>query len=232
MFKHSSVATTEAPTVGATSTPTPAPGADQHGHATAATSVGDLPVDLAGLVGEVMGPLGEIFASMQEAEESIAAAQLRHPAHADRIWHAFSLLLPTHERMSTAFVYRSHCAELLDRLAAGEDTRPGTAAEVCCAMLETSLLAPLRSTAFGLYLRMWNAAGFPDIDEFAASREHHEALDSSVIDEHEQFARRKLAVPDRRLAEIVCDGRHHGASLACAYAQPEQLTLTSLCTPT
>ena len=128
--------------------------------------------------------------------------------------------------MSTDFVYRSHCRELLDRVANDEDTRPATAAEACCAMLETSQLAPLRSSAVGFYLRMWTAAGFPEIEGHAVDSEHHEALEKTVIDEHEQFVRRKLAVADRRLGEVTCEGRHHGEDVACVYAKPEQLALT------
>jgi hypothetical protein len=63
--------------------------------------------------------------------------------------------------MRTEFVYRSHCRELLDRAARGEDTRPGTAAECCIALSETSLRVPLRTSAAGLYARMWTRAQFP-----------------------------------------------------------------------
>jgi hypothetical protein len=166
------------------------------------------------------------FERMEWAEEEIEAARARHPQHADRLYHSFSLLQPNTglDRMRTGFVYRSHCRELLDRVAAGADTRPGIAAEICCAMLEVSLRTPLRSAAMGLYLRMWQAAGFPEISEFAEFSHHHEALEQITIDDHEQFARRKLAVADRRLGTIDCPGRHHGDDVNCAFA-PHQRAL-------
>lgn len=183
------------------------------------------PVDLATIVDDLLGGgLSGIFERMEWAEDEIEKARARHPRHADRIFHSFLLLTPTHERMETEFVYRSHARELLDRVAAGADTRPATAAEICCAMLEVSLRTPLKSAAMGLYLRMWQAAGFPEISEFTEFSRHHEALEQTTIDDHEQFARRKLAVADRRLGPIDCAGRHHGEDVDCVYA-PDQRAL-------
>lgn len=141
-----------------------------------------------------------IFDQMDWAEQEIQAAMRRHPQHADAINDSFGLLLPNSglERMSSERVYRAHCREILDRVAAGEDTRLGTAAEVCCVLLKTSLRTPIRSEAMGLYLRMWFAAAFPDVADLAEASQHHEALESGRIDEAEQEARMKLAVPDRR----------------------------------
>lgn len=177
--------------------------------------------------GDIFTVLAKAFGHMDWAEEEIEAARARHPRHADRLWHSFSLLVPQAglERMASEFVYRSHCRELLDRVAAGEDTRPGTAAEVCCAMRNTSLLAPFTSAAAGLYMRMWQAARFPDFPGFAEASRHHEALERSLIDDHEQFARRRLAVPDRRLGTIDCHGRHHGEDVDCAYAPVGHLAI-------
>ncbi len=127
------------------------------------------------------------------------------------------------KRMESERVYRSHCREILDRVAAGTDTRPGTAAEVCCAMLSISLLAPLTSAATGLYMRMWLTAGFPEFDEITESSRHHEALEKSLIDDYERFARRKLAVAGRRHGDITCSGRHHGEAVDCAYTPNRQL---------
>ena len=185
-----------------------------------------MPADLQAIVKSVFSDLGGIFEQMGVAEEGIAAAQARHPRAADRIYHSFRLLKPTQERMETEFVYRSHVRELLDRVAANADTRPGTAAEVCCVMLQTSMLAPLRSSAAGLYMRMWQAAGFPDIEEFAEARAHHEALEKTVIDDHEQATRRRLADDDRRLSDITCGGLHHAVRVTCVYDTPQQLALT------
>jgi hypothetical protein len=117
---------------------------------------------------------------LEWAEDEIGQAMQRHPSQRDVLYHSFSLLRPTHELMATEFVYRSHCREILERLVADADTRPGTAAEVCCICCDMSLLVPLRSPAAGLYLRMWTAA-FPDQPMFAEPSQHHEALEASTI---------------------------------------------------
>jgi hypothetical protein len=176
-------------------------------------------------VAGIFAAMADGFEHMKWAEQEIAAAQARHPGHADRIWHAFSLLLanPGLQRMAYELVYRAHCREILDRVAAGEDTRPGTAAEVCSAMVNTSLLAPLTSAASGLYLRMWQAAGLPELDEITGASGHHEALERSTIDDHERSARRRLATADRRLGDIACRGLHNSVKVDCSYARTGEL---------
>ncbi len=86
--------------------------------------------------------------------------------------------------MRTEPVDRAHCRELLDRVARGEDTSPGTAAECCIAAAETCLHVPPSTTAAGLYARLWRLAGLPPVELTDAS-EHDEALEGSLIDEHE-----------------------------------------------
>lgn len=181
------------------------------------------PTDLAAILGDLRSTLADLFECIEWAEDEIQRACAHHPEAHDRLYHSFSLLTPSFDRMSTEFVHRAHCAELLDRVAAGADTRPGTAAEVCCALMAASLKTPLRSSAVGLYMRMWDAAGFPPIEEFSSASGHHEALEGSVIDDHEQFARRKLADDARRLGTISCPGRHHGEDVTCMYAPAARL---------
>ncbi|MBO0609894.1 hypothetical protein [Myceligenerans salitolerans] len=151
------------------------------------------------------------------AEDEIDAAIRRHPDQSDLLYHGFGLLIPTHRLMATEFVSRSHYRELLDRLATGQDTRPGTAAEVCCACCEASLATPLSSPAAGLYFRMWEAA-FPDMPPASDLTQHHEALEGSSIDALEATSRRTLARKDRVVGEISCSGMHHGEPVPCAYA--------------
>ena len=106
---------------------------------------------LDGILGSgLTGMLDGLFGQMEYAADEIERAQARHRSGADRIWHSFGLLTPAHDRMATEFVYRSHCRELLNRVAAGQDTRPGTAAELCCALSDASTVAPLTTTAAGL----------------------------------------------------------------------------------
>ncbi|GAA4725844.1 hypothetical protein APR04_005814 [Promicromonospora umidemergens] len=117
---------------------------------------------LSAILQESTDLIGTTLEQLEWAESEIDAASIRHPAQSDLLYHGFRLLNPTHRLMATEFVGRSHNRELLDRLATGMDTRPGTAAEICCALCEASLVAPLSSTAAGLYFRMWESA-FPDI---------------------------------------------------------------------
>lgn len=161
--------------------------------------------------------IGTTLEQMEWAESEIAAAIARHPAQGDLLHHGFGLLVPTHDLMATEFVSRSHYRELLDRLATGQDTRPGTAAEVACACAEASLVAPLSSTAAGLYFRMWESA-FPDKPPITDLGQHHEALEGSSIDAPEATSRRTLAREDRIVSDISCTGMHHGENVPCAYA--------------
>lgn len=182
---------------------------------------GKLNAQLSALVGgDFMSSITGAFELMEWAEDEIDRAQRRHPAAADAIWHSFKLVCPRDaSAMSTEFVYRAHCAELLDRVAAGADTRPGTAAEICIACCETSQIAPFTETATGLYARMFalvspkHAAGV-----WRDQAPHYEALRGPDIDEAERDMRRRLADPDRRLGAIECQGQHRGTAVACRYA--------------
>lgn len=145
----------------------------------------------------------------------------RHPAEADRIFHAFGLLVPTvgSRAWGVEFVVRSHCRELLDRIGTGENTKRGTAAECCMLMSEVSRAVPLHGTASGFYLRMWEKA-FPDHKIWADGTEHHEALYSGQIDDLERDVRRKLTIPQRRMEALTidCDGDYWGMPVECRYA--------------
>ena len=172
---------------------------------------------LSAILQESTNLISTTLEQIEWAESEIDAAITRHPAQGDLLYHGFGLLRPTHRLMATEFVSRSHYRELLDRLAAGKDTRPGTAAEVCCACSEASLVAPLRSTAAGLYFRMWESA-FPDMPPVTDRTQHHEALEGSPIDALEATSRRTLAREDRVVGDIYCIGMHHGAAVPCTYA--------------
>jgi hypothetical protein len=145
--------------------------------------------------------LDRVLRTTAWAEQEIEAAQRRHPSAADRIWHSFRLLRPTPGLTRTEPVYRSHCRELLDRVALGHDTRPGTAAECCLALSETSQQIPLGTGATGLYARMWTLAQLPPV-ELTDNREHYEALQGPLIDELEAWLRTKLRQPWRVLPSV------------------------------
>jgi hypothetical protein len=172
---------------------------------------------LSAILQESTDLVGTTLEQIEWAESEIDAAIIRHPAQGDLLYHGFGLLRPTHQSMATEFVSRSHYHELLDRLATGMDARPGTAAEVCCALSEASLAAPLNSTAAGLYYRMWETA-FPDLPPITDRTQHHEALEGSSIDALEATSRRTLTCEDRIVGDISCTGMHHGATVPCTYA--------------
>lgn len=173
--------------------------------------------------------------SIDWAEDEIARATRRHPGHADVLYHGFGLIRPRDigPGMSTEFVYRSHAAELLDRIATGVDTRPATAAELCLVCCEAILRAPLHG-ATGLYFRMWLQA-FPHHSitaERASEQVHYEKLYGNRIDDLERTLRHKAADSRRQLRGIDCGGRHHGTRVACPYATPSTLPASGIATST
>ncbi|WP_436501698.1 hypothetical protein [Actinokineospora sp. HUAS TT18] len=168
--------------------------------------------------------LDGLFQQMTWAEDEIQKAAGRHPSAADRLFHSFTLLRPTHDRMTTEFVYRSHCAEILQRVISGADTTPATAAELCCVCGEASCLAPLNRAAVGLYMRMWSIA-FPDKPVCGDQLQHYEAIVGTGIDNLEAESRAKFSVDDRLLGDVHCAGMHHGEPVSCSFATqtPDQL---------
>lgn len=114
-------------------------------------------MDLDQLVNDLLEATGGIFSQMEIAEEEIEAAQKRHDEPVGEkgpIWKSFLLLKPTHPLMSTEFMYRQHCREILDRRAADLDTTAATGAELVIAVSETSQLAPLTGWGAGLYFKL------------------------------------------------------------------------------
>lgn len=97
---------------------------------------------------ELLGPMGPdvlgLFALMKIAEEEIRAAKERHPLAEFAIHVAFGILAPAASLFQDKHsgVYRAHCRELLDRVAASasrKELRLGTHAEVLCVMTGWSL---------------------------------------------------------------------------------------------
>jgi hypothetical protein len=175
---------------------------------------------LTGLWEDTRAPVTDGGAPIQWAKDEIEHAQARHPDQADGLFHAFGLLRPPPGMPDVEFVYRGHARELLERVAAGEDTRPATAAEVCLVCSESSLQTLPTSAAIGLYCRMW-AQAFPGQQQPGGEAlEYYEALHRLEIDDLERRVRRGAAVPGRWLREVGCSGRHHGQEVTCRYAKP------------
>lgn len=166
------------------------------------------------LPGGFMEAFDAATSSMEIAEGLIEELGREHPESADLIWHSFSLLRPTHGLMhKTDMTYRSHCREILQRVIKGADTRPGTAAECCIVCCETSQIAPMTVAGVGTYMRMWKAAGLPDVGH-GVSAEHHEAIRGTVIDEHERMMRTKLSQSWRKLPSVIEHSPRCPATLA------------------
>lgn len=182
--------------------------------------------DPGGLVAGIQATLGGMFAQFDILDDEAAKTIAGHPDAADLIHHASDLFAPTHPLMSTPFVYRGHVRELLARVAAGQDTRPGTAAEVALVCSATSLTAPLTAAGVGLYCRSWLAA-FPDdpIDGFDMAAQVTQSEWSAGADEInglDRAVRRRAAQPWRRLPkDVECDGTHRGEPAACRFAKAQ-----------
>ncbi|GAA2031324.1 hypothetical protein GCM10009839_34030 [Catenulispora yoronensis] len=134
------------------------------------------------------------------AEDEIEAAQLRHGEwKRGPLWNSFRLLRPTHQRPWPELVYRAHCQELLNRVAAGTDTRSATDAEKLAVLSAASQAAPLNSGAETLYLRI-GIRLFPDIFDGVADVldvQAYETVHGSRADDYEAQLTRKLAQPWR-----------------------------------
>ncbi|NIY68091.1 hypothetical protein [Streptomyces malaysiensis] len=149
-----------------------------------------------------LGYLESIFETMEWAESEIEKAMARHgepkPPTGERgkgpIWNSFILLKSTHDKLNREVLYRSHAHEILERVAKGQDTRPGTDAEMIVVIHEATLAAPLTSGAACLYFRVLDRsvpelarATAPEIDLASYEKVH-----GRVADEYEAELRRKL----------------------------------------
>jgi hypothetical protein len=171
---------------------------------------------------QVKREVDEAARCLDWGHDEITAAQVRHPQHADLLWHAWRIILPPQVFPVTEFVWRGHMREMLERVAAGEDTRPGTWAEVCMVCSEASALAPLTHSAAGLYFRAWHYAfpANPVWDTMPEEVAHGVKWDDYEItgmyrDLTGKIGRRN---PNRRIArDTVCDGQHSGARVNCRF---------------
>lgn len=168
--------------------------------------------ELAELLAPTTSMVGAGLERVGWAEDEIEAAQRRHPAAADRLFHAFALLAPTEDRMvASERVYRAHARELLERVAAGADTRPGTDIELVLLCARVSLVTPLNRYAFTLYMRVF-ARALPELAVLSAEEASaYERVAGSGADSLEEESRRRLARSWRKLgAGDPCRGVHHG----------------------
>ncbi|MGW3274941.1 hypothetical protein ACWDFH_26225 [Streptomyces kronopolitis] len=150
-----------------------------------------------------LGHLESIFDTMEWAESEIEKAMARHgepkPPEGKRgtgpIWNSFSLLkVDGNEKLLREVLYRAHCHEILERVANGQDTRPGTDAEIVLVIHEASLVAPMNSGAACLYFRLLDRS-VPELARITAPEIDHpsyEKVHGRRADEYEAELRHKL----------------------------------------
>lgn len=154
------------------------------------------------VLNDVGGLIGEVFDRIGWAEEEIEAAQLRHGERGrGPLWNSFRLLRMTNDQEWPELLFRAHCRELLDRVAAGIDTRPATDAEKISVLSAASQVAPLNSGAETLYLRLGSRMlpGIFDGIGDVLDMEAYETVHGNQADEYEALLTRKLAQPWRRI---------------------------------
>lgn len=136
----------------------------------------------------------EQFSLMEIAEDEISNAEFRCPAEMwDYIYHMSFLVLRPRIKMTPA-LYRGHCKQLLDRMIAGQDTRPGTYAEMLMGMAEASLKAPFNQGGYYIYFWLFDKCGFDAPAETEIPRPPWDGY----LQEELPAMERKFSVNDRK----------------------------------
>ena len=162
---------------------------------------GTLESQLEELLGSsTMGVISGAFRRMEIAEDEIAAAKTRWPLQAHGLHQAFRILVPSSliQELSDD-VYRSHCRQLLERVAAGASERDldaPTRAELCGAFAALSLAAPLSHDYTAAYRQVLEEAlpGAVTALDLPAIRESWDGRTEEVL----SAVRRKIAAETRR----------------------------------
>lgn len=146
------------------------------------------------LVGNVAQVVNGVFDCMAVAEEIIKAANLTPEVNRA----VFGIMCPSDVlRGKSMDVYRAHARELVERAKVGEDTRPGTKAEVLCAMMGAALKAPLN--AGGLALAEWLFSECFPGHSISRDAGHRREFYKGQIAQDYAAAQRQLYDRDRKL---------------------------------
>lgn len=153
-------------------------------------------------LGNPLAAMRTNFQQMRWADDENTKAMERHgeaapegDAEGGPILRSYSLASVVEQPyMAPERLFRAHAAEIYDRVARGEDTRPGTDAEVLGLLVDASLVTPFCPGMTCLYFRLV-AKVLPDMfAEFKAGtlgangpdfdQEAYEKLHSEDADEH------------------------------------------------
>ena len=118
------------------------------------------------LIAEIVGSdVMSVFASMEVAEEEIAAAKKRHPLAVDLVDRVFKHACPNDLlRGKAQRVYRSHVQELCERAYGQHSLIPATRVEVLCALHRMTLSSRLVPDAEFLYATLFSEIMDCDIE--------------------------------------------------------------------
>ncbi|MDX2012002.1 MAG: hypothetical protein SFW67_17550 [Myxococcaceae bacterium] len=143
------------------------------------------------LAGTPVAPVLRVLDCITIAGELLAEA---FPGRVGEPEGLFMLLQPPLALQGKAdALYRAHAKELIQRAAAGEDTRLATRAEVLVGLLGTSLRAPLRTEAQACAERLFNEV-FPGVVACSAREAWSGQVEQDIAE-----AQRKLQEPSRVL---------------------------------
>ncbi len=152
------------------------------------------------LFGAAGSVVNSTFRRMDIAEQEIAAAQKHTPRCKVLINGVFQLACPSmvlHNKSDD--LYRHHVRELIDRVIAGDDTRPGTRAEVLASMVDTSLDSPLNRAGQAVYEHLFaELYGTAKLKELGLETALAKEFGGGQVQDDIHAAQRRLADPKRK----------------------------------
>ena len=140
--------------------------------------------------------MADAFRAMSWAEDEVELAQDRHGlSERGLLWRTGFMAVRAPDLIDSEPLFRAHCREILDRIAAGMPLEPGTDAEILFVLRAASLRAPMQPGVDCLYFRLF-ARMFPYMagDLITnADLAAYESVHGGAADDHEARLRAKLA---------------------------------------
>ena len=115
-----------------------------------------LPPEMMDVLGEIADVVARAMNFVEAAERVLKRLQSAHPDHTEALDKTFMTLVPVDGMEGMPLpLYERHCEELLQRVIDRADLREITKAEALFILSMGSLRAPLNTTAFLLYARLF-----------------------------------------------------------------------------